>query len=97
MKRFSQLGISKPSIQTMRGDKIKVERVLNREITVHSYTLTESKYKGQLLTIQIEVSSEFRVLFTGSSGLIEQIQQVDPKDFPFKTEIIKETEYYEFT
>ena len=97
MKKFSQMGISKPSIQTMRGDKIKVERVLNRDITVHSYTLSESKYKGQLLTVQIETNGEFRVLFTGSTGLIDQIRQVKDDDFPFSTKIVKETEYYEFT
>lgn len=39
MKNFSDLGI-KPSKKMYIGDKIKINRVLNREIIVNGFTVT---------------------------------------------------------
>lgn len=96
MKNFKDLGISKPSINSMVGEKIKVDRILNKEIEVLKFSISESKYNGSLLTMQIKTNNESRIVFTGSIGLIDQIKQVNKDDFPFKTMIVKENEFYEF-
>jgi len=96
MKNFKDLGISKPSINSMVGEKIKVDRILNKEIEVLKFSISESKYNGSLLTMQIKTNNELRIVFTGSTGLIDQIKQVKNEDYPFKTTIVKENEFYEF-
>ena len=99
MKKFSELGVGKPKLTNMRGDRIQIDKVLNREIEVLSFTIEPSKKyeRGQLLTIQIKLNDEFRVIFTGSKGLISQISEISKEDFPFKATIIKEDGVYEFS
>jgi hypothetical protein len=97
MKQFKDFGIT-PSINSLTGDKIKIERILNRDIVVHDYRLEDSKYsEGKCLYLQISVGETKHVVFTGSSVLMEMIKQVPKEEFPFKTTIIKENEHYEFT
>lgn len=97
MKDFKDLGI-KTNVNAFIGEKIKVERILNKPIIVHAYDLKPSKFEGQqLLTIQIQVGDEKRIIFTGSKVLQEVIQQVPKTEFPFTTTIVKENEYFEFT
>jgi hypothetical protein len=43
------------------------------------------------------MDGEKRVVFTGSTILIDTIKQVPKEKFPFETIIVKENEYYEFT
>lgn len=52
-----------------------------------------------LLTIQISIDDVKRVIFTGSKGLLDMINQVAPEDFPFKARIVrvKETKEFVFT
>jgi hypothetical protein len=97
MKKFSQFDI-KISARGFLGDKIKMSRILNKEIVVHHYIINDSKvYKGKCLQIQISVAGTMHVLFTGSSGLIEAIVQVPEASFPFITIIVEEKERYKFT
>lgn len=96
MKQFKAFNIQ-PKRTVFLGEKIKIDRILNKEISVHAFTLAESKYKGNLLSLQIKVNGEFRVVFTGSKVLIDMITQVQQDDFPFTTTIVKENEFYEFT
>lgn len=99
MKEFKNMGI-KPASTHFTGDKIKIDRILNREIVVENYRIEPSKYKevgGRCLQMQIRVEEEQRVVFTGSKVLIELIEQVEKADFPFKTTIVKEQERFEFT
>ena len=101
MKNFSQLNIEVKS-KSFVGDKIKMSKILNREIVVHDYKLGDSKVfldrgTGKCLQLQITVNEEKHILFTSSSGLIEAIQQVPADDFPFATTIIQEDERYKFT
>jgi hypothetical protein len=97
MKKFSQFNI-KISDRGFIGDKIKMQKILNREITVHHYIINDSKvFKGKCLKMQITLSDTKHVLFTGANGLIEAIIQVPDNSFPFSTTIIEENERYIFT
>lgn len=100
MISFSEFGI-KPKQQTFEGEKIKIERILNKLIIVDGFKIDESKFKdkgtGKLLTLQIIVDNSKRVLFTGSANLMEMISEVPKDKFPFQATIIKENERYEFT
>lgn len=99
MKNFKDLGITS-SIPTMQGEKIKIDRVLNRQISVHSFQIKDSKFdrgNGKCLFIQIELDSEKRVLFTGSGVLMDTIQKVPQDAFPFQTTIVKDNDRFQFT
>jgi hypothetical protein len=96
MKRFSDMGIA-PELKGFVGDKIKLERILNREIIVHAFKIEESKFKGSCLHMQIELKGEKHVVFTGSTVLMNIIKQVPAADFPFTATIIKTNDYFEFT
>lgn len=100
MKSFKEFGI-KTASQAFVGDKIKMEKILNREIIIHDYRIDDSKFEGaknnKCLVLQIEFKEEKHVVFTGATVLIESIQQVPKKEFPFTATIIKENERYEFS
>lgn len=99
MKDFKDLGV-KPAQQIMQGEKIKIDRVLNKEIIVHYYEIKPSKFdrgNGKCLYIQIEIDSVKRVLFTGSGVLMETIEKIPKDAFPFKTTIIKDNDRFQFT
>jgi len=99
MKKFSDLGVKPPS-DTMVGEKVKITKVLNREITVLNHRIDDSKFQknksGKCLCIQIQLGGEKRVVFTGSDVLINMIRQVKKEDFPFICTIVKEGEHFEF-
>lgn len=101
MKSFSQFNISAPT-KGFEGDKIKMHRVLNREIVVHDFKIAESKVfkekgSGKCLQLQISFNNEKHIIFTGATGLVEIIQQIPANGFPFTTTIIKENERFIFT
>lgn len=99
MNKFSQFGIA-PTINSLVGDKIKINRILNREITVTDYRIEDSKYGAsgsKCLYIQFSLGEQQHVAFTGSKPLIEMIQLVPKKDFPFTTTIVKVDQRYEFS
>jgi hypothetical protein len=103
MNRFSQFDI-KPTSKGFEGSKIKMAKILNREIIVHAFKIEDSKVtafkeKGscKCLHIQISIDSEMHIVFTSSTGLMETIQQVPENKFPFTTTIIEENDRYKFT
>lgn len=98
MKRFNELGIT-PTMKGFTGDKVKINKVLNREITVHAYKIEDSKFKdkGKCLYLQISMAGNMHVVFTGSNVLMDTIQQIDKAHFPFVTTIIEENERYLFS
>lgn len=98
MINFKDFGI-KPKLPTFLGDKIKIDRILNTEITVFKFKIEASNKKPgtKFLTMQIEKSGTKHIVFTGSTVLMDMIQQVPENGFPFKTIIIKEGEHLEFT
>jgi len=96
IKSFSEFGI-KARIEHYQGDKIKIEKILNQEITVLKFKIGPSKYDGERLDLQIVFKGENRVLWTPAKYLIQTIQQIKPEDFPFTTKIVKIDEHLEFT
>jgi hypothetical protein len=100
MRQFKDLGI-KTTLQSFTGDKIKMDKVLNRQIVVIDFKIEKSKYgdkgNGKCLYMQIQLGEEKRVLFSGAVGLMDTIQQVPKTDFPFATTIVKENEHFAFT
>ncbi len=100
MNDFKDFGI-KPVVKSLQGDKIHIDRILNREITVTGFRIEDSKYakenNDKFLCLQIILNEENRVVFTGSGVLMDMIQRVPENKFPFKTKIIKEEKRYEFT
>lgn len=103
MNRFSQFNIKAPA-KGFEGGKIKMSRILNREIVVHDFKIEESKVpafrekgSGKCLHLQISFDNEMHVVFTSSGGLIETIQQVPGNQFPFTTTIIEENDRFKFT
>jgi len=101
MNNFKSFGI--PTIpKGFKGDKIKMSKILNREIVVHDYKLEDSKiYKdrgtGKCLHLQISILGDDHIIFTSSGPLIDAIQQVPKDKFPFQTTIIQESERFIFT
>lgn len=97
MKSFAELGI-KITDKGLTGEKIKIEKILNVQIVINNYKIVESKFegKGSCLHLQITYKNEMRVLFTGSKGLIEQIEQVGKSNLPITATIVKEDERFEF-
>ncbi|WP_017258424.1 hypothetical protein [Pedobacter arcticus] len=96
MKTFKDFNIT-VAHSAFTGDKIKISKILNREITVSDYKIDDSKFKGKCLCLQIELNGTAHVVFTSSIILMEAIKQVPKDGMPFKTTIIQENERYEFT
>lgn len=100
MKLFSELGV-KIEAAPMTGEKIKINRVLNKAIEVVDFELNTSKFNQErsrkCLKLQIKFEDELRVIFTGSSMLVNAISMVDKKDLPFQTTIVETNGFYQFT
>jgi hypothetical protein len=103
MNRFSQFNIKAPQ-RGFEGDKLKMDKILNREIVVHAFKIEESKIRafqekgsGKCLHLQISINNQMHIVFTSSGGLIETIKLVQEDKFPFITTIIKENERLKFT
>lgn len=95
-RNFKDFGI-KTDLTSFVGEKIKIERVLNKEITVTDYKITNSKFEGMRLDLQIQFGGEPRVIFTSSAFLMDLIKKIDRSHFPFNTVIEKRGEHFEFT
>ncbi|QBQ41103.1 hypothetical protein E2P86_08020 [Sphingobacterium psychroaquaticum] len=96
MRKFSDFNIVIES-KGFVGDKIKISKILNRIITVHSHKLEDSKhFKNDCLHLQIELNGQMYVCFSGSKTLIEQIKQVPQSSFPFETTIESDNDRYIF-
>lgn len=99
MNSFKDFGI-KPVIKNFSGDKIKIERILNKEIIVEAYKIEKSNFEkgsGMRLVLQIAIGDDKRIVFSGSVVLMDMIKQVPENNFPFSTIIIKENERLQFT
>lgn len=81
------------------GDSVKIERLLNREITIHHFKITDSTKKAgtMCLYLQLELDGQKRVLFTSAKALMEAIQKVPEDGFPFTATIVKQNDRFEFT
>lgn len=98
MKKFTDFGITIEK-KGFTGDKIKIERLLNREIVVHAYEIKPSKFEGKdkCLHLQISLNGTMHVVFIGSKSLMEIIEKVPKEDFPFETTIVKPDQQFIFS
>lgn len=98
MNNFKDFKI-KPKLNAFVGEKIAVQKLFNLPITVLDRKIEPSKQKEgtEFLTLQIEKGGEKRIVFTGSTVLIQMIKKVRDDQFPFTTTIRGDNEYYEFT
>lgn len=98
MNKFKDFNI-KPQLNSFTGDKINIDGILNTEIEVLQFKIEESKKKQgtKFLTLQIDKHGTKHVVFTGSTVLMNMIQQVPEDKFPFNTIIVKESGHLEFT
>jgi hypothetical protein len=100
MKQFKDFGIT-AAVQGFVGDKIKMERILNREVMVCGYKIEVSRFtekgNGKCLHMQIGIGEQKYVVFTGSKVLMDTIDKIPKYEFPFKTTIIKINDHFEFT
>lgn len=98
MERFSDFA-DEPRI--LDGDKIRIDKVLNRELVLLAYKITDSKYKqeteqGRCMTLQIELGGERRVIFTASQVLMDQVERHKDR-LPFLAVIQKVDRFYKLT
>ena len=100
MKQFKDFGIT-AAVQGFIGDKMKMERILNREVMVYDYKIENSRFtekgNGKCLHMQIAIGEQKYVVFTGSKVLMDTIEKIPKSEFPFKTTIIKINDHFEFT
>jgi hypothetical protein len=96
MRNFSDFQIE-PEKKGITGDKIKIDRVLNVPIIIHSYQVVPSKFTGDRLDMQIEKDRTLYLLWTSSKTLIEMIRKVPAEGFPFQATIVKKDERFLFT
>lgn len=99
MRAFKDLNI-KTETEGFTGDKIKMQRVLDKDIVVLKYRIVTSQYpdkgNGKCLHLQIKMNETIYVVFTGSIGLMDAIIQVKDEDLPFTTKITKPNERFQF-
>ncbi len=100
MNDFKDLGVKQFS-KPMSGDKIEIERVLNRRIIILDYRIEPSKYpdhgNGKRLVLQIDVDNSTRIIFAGSVSLQDAILQIPREKLPFSATIIKDGKMHRFT
>ena len=97
MKRFSDFATE---IIAMTGDKVKIEEILGKEIEVIGYKISDSQYKkngnDKVLTLQFRLNGAERVVFTGSSVLMDQIERYKD-ELPFLATVARVNKFYTFT
>jgi len=94
MKKFSE--IAKDDIR-LAGEKMKLQDIVDKTITVTGYKITKSKFKeDNYVAIQYEMDGEQHVTFTGATVLIEQLKKYG-EEAPFETTIKRMGKFYSFT
>jgi len=96
-KSFKDFGIKAPE-KGLKGDKMKIDRILNRKILVEKFYIVDSTVKPgtKRLDMQFKVDENQHILFSGSNNLMYMIQQVPEDGFPFEATIIKNNDKFEF-
>ena len=96
MIKFSELGIT--TKKSFVGDSILIEETLGKEIVVEDFKFEPSiKTKGtECMHLQVNVEGKQRVIFTGSTVLIDQAKKVKEDQKPFSTTIVKVNRHFEF-
>ena len=97
MQTFKELQISAEQ-KGFLGEKIGTNKILNKEIEVHDFSVNESKhYEGRsCIWLQIKYNNEFRVVFLEGKKIQEILQKIQPEQFPFRVTLIRENDWYDF-
>jgi len=97
VKQFSEFSTEETPLD---GEKDKLEKILNRAITVTGFRIKKSQYSknesGKYLTLQYELENETKIIFTGSDVLIGQMERYG-SEIPFMTTIKKINRYFTLT
>lgn len=99
MNSFKDFGI-KTELKNFVGDKIKMKKILDKEIMVHAFKIGTSQIEngsGKYMQMQIEFEGIMYVVNSGSIYLMSDIQKVPSHGFPFKTTIKEVNESHLFT
>ena len=81
----------------LEGEKMKLVDILDKEVLITGYAVHKSKFKDEMyLTLQFELESIKRIIFTGSGVLINQIETYADK-IPFYAIIKNFGKYFAFT
>lgn len=102
MNNFKDFNIKISQSKKFEGNKIKISKILNREIIVHDFKIDDSKIfttngNEKCLQLQISFGNTKHVMFTGSNFLIETIKQIPSDGFPFATTIIEDNNRFIFS
>lgn len=94
MKQFKE--IAKDDIR-LAGEKMKLQDIVDKLITVTGYKITKSKFKeDNYVAIQYDIDGVQHVTFTGATVLIEQLKKYG-EEVPFETTIKRMGKFYSFT
>jgi len=81
----------------LEGDKMRLDDAVNLSLVITGFKVAQSKFKeSKCLHLEVEIDGVKRVIFTGSTILIEQIEKYQ-KEIPFRATIIKNKRYYTLT
>lgn len=76
------------------GDKIQIEKILNKKILITKYRINKSKFKeSNYTTVQFKLEDKLFIIFTGSEVLIRQLEKYKDK-LPFNASIVKIGKYF---
>ncbi|NCB43802.1 MAG: RNA-dependent DNA polymerase [Clostridia bacterium] len=100
MRKFSEI---RKTPGKLDGDKIHIDKILDKTIRITGYEITESKYKGECLTLQFMIEEDVNkedgstekewmkyICFTGSEALINVFKETNAEDYPVEAKIVKQ-------
>lgn len=100
MKKFSEIRKSQGKLD---GAKLHLDVILNKVIELTAYEISQSKYRGECLTIQyilkedvqlpdgtIAKAGEKHISFTGSEALAKSFKETELEDYPCEAKIVKQ-------
>lgn len=100
MSQYNKFGDFATEEFQLTGQKVPLDQIINKEIIVKSYRISDSKYaksnSHRCLTVQFECDGIEQVFFTGSQVLINQCEKYKDK-MPFCAVIKKVDRYYTFS
>lgn len=87
--------------QPLDGEKVKIDTILNKSITILNFKIRKSKYEDNNLhyvTVQFKDEDENipKIFFSGSNVIIDLLNKYEDK-IPFKTVIKRIDRYYTLT
>ena len=95
MRKFNDFGIILDK-KSFTGEKIGIRKILNKQIIVHEFVIEPSNFKGDRLKLQITFNDDKRIVFCGSTYLMDGIKKVPADGFPFTATIVELDEHFEF-